>query len=33
MADLEYLLINRDTTIENFKKELRWNRAYYSSLG
>ena len=32
MADLEYLLIDRDTTIQNFKKELRWNRVYYHSL-
>ncbi len=33
MADIEYLLIDRNTTIENFKKELRWNRVYYHSLG
>jgi L-arabinose isomerase len=33
MADIEYLLIDRDTTIENFKKELKWNRVYYHSLG
>jgi L-arabinose isomerase len=29
MADIEYLLIERNTTIENFKKELKWNRLYY----
>ncbi len=33
MADIEYLLIDRSTTIENFKKELKWNRVYYHSLG
>jgi L-arabinose isomerase len=32
MADLEYLLIHRDTTIENFKKDLKWNRVYYHSV-
>ena len=29
MADTEYLLINDDTTISEFKKELRWNEMYY----
>lgn len=33
MADIEYLLIDRNTAIENFKKELKWNRVYYHSLG
>jgi len=33
MADIEYLLIDRDTTIANFKKELKWNRVYYHSQG
>jgi L-arabinose isomerase len=33
MADIEYLLIDRNTTIENFKKELKWNRLYYHFLG
>lgn len=29
MAGIEFLLIDRDTTLANFKKELRWNEAYY----
>ena len=29
MAGVEYLLIDRDTTIPEFKKELRWNEVYY----
>jgi L-arabinose isomerase len=29
MAGMEYLLINRDTTVNNFMKELRWNDMYY----
>ena len=29
MANVEYLLINEDTHIEEFKKELRWNDLYY----
>jgi L-arabinose isomerase len=29
MADMEFLLINADTNIEAFKKELRWNEIYY----
>ncbi len=33
MADIEYLLIDSNTTVENFKKELKWNRVYYHSLG
>jgi L-arabinose isomerase len=33
MAGMEYLLIDRNTTMENFKKELKWNRVYYHFLG
>jgi L-arabinose isomerase len=29
MAEMEYLLIGGDTTIGDFKKELRWNDLYY----
>jgi L-arabinose isomerase len=29
MAGIEYLLINEDTRISEFKKELRWNEVYY----
>ncbi len=29
MAGIEFLLINRDTKIAEFKKELRWNDVYY----
>jgi L-arabinose isomerase len=29
MADMEFLLINKDTTLSAFKKELRWNDLYY----
>lgn len=29
MAGIEFLLINNDTTIREFKKELRWNDLYY----
>jgi L-arabinose isomerase len=29
MAGSEFLLINRDTRISDFKRELRWNDAYY----
>lgn len=29
MADIEFLHINRDTTIPAFKNELRWNELYY----
>ena len=32
MADIEYLLIDRDTTMENFKNKLKWNRVYYHFL-
>lgn len=30
MAGLEYLLINDDTKISEFKKELRWNEVYFA---
>ena len=29
MAGLEYLLIDQKTDLAEFKKELRWNEAYY----
>lgn len=29
MADIEYLLINKDTRLREFKNELRWNEVYY----
>jgi len=29
MAGCEFLLIDGDTTVASFKKELRWNEAYY----
>jgi L-arabinose isomerase len=29
MAGVEFLLIDADTTVANFRKELRWNEAYY----
>jgi L-arabinose isomerase len=29
MADIEFLLINEDTTLPEFKKELRWNEACF----
>ena len=29
MADIEYLLINDDTIISEFKKEIKWNDMYY----
>jgi L-arabinose isomerase len=29
MAGMEFLLINQDTKIAEFKKELRWNDMYY----
>jgi L-arabinose isomerase len=32
MADIEYLLIDRNTTMENFKNQLKWNRVYYQFL-
>lgn len=30
IADLEFLLINNDTRLSEFKKELRWNEVYYA---
>ncbi|MGH9582177.1 MAG: L-arabinose isomerase, partial [Bryobacteraceae bacterium] len=29
MAGIEFLLIDRNTTLATFKKELRWNEMYY----
>jgi L-arabinose isomerase len=29
MAGIEFLLINEDTRLDEFKKELRWNDLYY----
>jgi L-arabinose isomerase len=29
MADIEYLLIDRETKLRDFKKEIRWNDMYY----
>ena len=29
MAGVEFLLIDANTTVAGFKKELRWNEAYY----
>ena len=29
MADIEYLRIDNNTTLSNFRKELRWNDIYY----
>ena len=33
MAGLEYLLINRDSTVSSIKKELKWNDVYYRVAG
>jgi L-arabinose isomerase len=33
MADIEYLLIDNNTTLENFKNKLKWNGVYYHFLG
>jgi L-arabinose isomerase len=30
MAGIEFLRINGDTTLHNFKNELRWNDLYYA---
>jgi L-arabinose isomerase len=30
MADIEFLLIDDETKLSEFKKELRWNDLYYS---
>jgi L-arabinose isomerase len=29
MANMEFLLIDKNTTVSAFKKELRWNDLYY----
>jgi len=29
MAGIEYLLINAETKLSEFKKEIRWNEIYY----
>ncbi len=29
MAGIEFLLINKDSTLSALKKELRWNDLYY----
>ena len=33
MAGIEYLLIDKDTTISQFKKELHWNQVAYALTG
>ena len=33
MAGLEYVIIDKDTKLVDFKKELRWNEAYYQLAG
>jgi L-arabinose isomerase len=30
MAEIEFLVINHETDLAEFKKELRWNEMYYS---
>jgi L-arabinose isomerase len=30
MADMEFLVIDKDTSVREFKKELRWNDLYYA---
>jgi L-arabinose isomerase len=30
MADMEFVVIDQDTSLGDFKKELRWNELYYS---
>jgi L-arabinose isomerase len=32
MAGIEFVVIDRDTSIRQFKKELRWNDLYYRLL-
>jgi L-arabinose isomerase len=32
MAGIEYLLINQETKVSEFKEELRWNEIYYASI-
>jgi L-arabinose isomerase len=29
MAGVEFLVIDKDTRVADFKKEIRWNQAYY----
>ena len=31
IADIEYLQIDKDTEVDEFKKELKWNQVYYNS--
>ena len=31
MVGIEYLLINEETKVSEFKKELRWNETYFSN--
>lgn len=33
MAGMEFLVIDRSTTVRNFKKELKWNELYYRLYG
>jgi L-arabinose isomerase len=33
MAGIEFLRIGADTRLSEFKKELRWNEAYYCMRG
>ena len=33
LADVEYILIGKDTKVSELKKELRWNEVYYMLKG
>jgi L-arabinose isomerase len=33
MADVELLVIDRDTSLRDFKNQLRWNEAHYRLAG
>jgi L-arabinose isomerase len=33
MANIEFLLIDHETSVSNFKKELKWNTAYFRLTG
>jgi L-arabinose isomerase len=33
IADIEFVVIDNNTTITDFKKELRWNQVYYHLAG
>jgi len=33
MAELEFLLVDAETRMPAFRKELRWNQAYYHLAG